>query len=155
MVCLVAQSCPTLCNPMDYSLPGSSVHGDSPGKNPGVGCYAASRNIFFFNSHSSHLELGAGKGEHCQMAEKKSGAQRGEWSIPSITQLESRPFLSQPVSRAPLPHSLSPLLSAFMSLERDLKRQALEDFKDFRLYYSSCFWKIWLICVPSAKYEDH
>ena len=26
-VCLVAQSCPTLCEPMDYSLPGSSVHG--------------------------------------------------------------------------------------------------------------------------------
>ena len=25
--CSVAQSCPTLCNPMDYSLPGSSVHG--------------------------------------------------------------------------------------------------------------------------------
>ena len=24
---LVAQSCSTLCNPMDYSLPGSSVHG--------------------------------------------------------------------------------------------------------------------------------
>ena len=23
----VAQSCPTLCDPMDYSLPGSSVHG--------------------------------------------------------------------------------------------------------------------------------
>ena len=23
----VIQSCPTLCNPMDYSLPGSSVHG--------------------------------------------------------------------------------------------------------------------------------
>ena len=22
-----AQSCPTLCDPMDYSLPGSSVHG--------------------------------------------------------------------------------------------------------------------------------
>ena len=27
--CLVAKSCPTLCNPMDYSLPGSSVHGIS------------------------------------------------------------------------------------------------------------------------------
>ena len=25
-----------LGNPMDYSLPGSSVHGDSPGKNTGV-----------------------------------------------------------------------------------------------------------------------
>ena len=24
---LVAQSCPTLCDPMDYSSPGSSVHG--------------------------------------------------------------------------------------------------------------------------------
>ena len=24
---------------MDYSLPGSSVHGDSPGKNTGVGCH--------------------------------------------------------------------------------------------------------------------
>ena len=26
-VCLVIQSCLTLCNPMDYSPPGSSVHG--------------------------------------------------------------------------------------------------------------------------------
>ena len=40
MLCLVAQSCPTLCDPMDCSLPGSSVHGDSPGKNIGVGCHA-------------------------------------------------------------------------------------------------------------------
>ena len=27
VLCLVAQSCPTLCNPMDCSLPGSSIHG--------------------------------------------------------------------------------------------------------------------------------
>ena len=27
VLCLVAQSCPTLCNPMDCNLPGSSVHG--------------------------------------------------------------------------------------------------------------------------------
>ena len=26
-VCSLTQSCPALCNPMDYSLPGSSVHG--------------------------------------------------------------------------------------------------------------------------------
>ena len=38
--CLVAQSCPTLCDPMDCSPPGTSVHGDSPGKNVGVGCHA-------------------------------------------------------------------------------------------------------------------
>ena len=30
------QSCPALCDPMDHSLPGSSVQGDSPGKNTGV-----------------------------------------------------------------------------------------------------------------------
>ena len=31
------QSCLSVCSPMDSSLPGSSVHGDSPGKNTGVG----------------------------------------------------------------------------------------------------------------------
>ena len=36
-VCLVAQSCLILCNPMDYSPSGSIVHGGSPGKNTGVG----------------------------------------------------------------------------------------------------------------------
>ena len=32
-----------LCDPMDCSLPGSSVHGDSPGKNTGVDCRAHSQ----------------------------------------------------------------------------------------------------------------
>ena len=32
VLCLVAQSCLTLCNPVNCSPPGSSVHGDSPGK---------------------------------------------------------------------------------------------------------------------------
>ena len=43
---LVAHSCPTLCNPMDCSLPGSSVHGISQGKNSGVGCHALLQGIF-------------------------------------------------------------------------------------------------------------
>ena len=34
------------CNPMDYSPPGSFVHGDSPGRNTGVGCHALLRGIF-------------------------------------------------------------------------------------------------------------
>ena len=37
-LCLGAQSCPTLCDPTDYSPPGS-VHGDSPGKSTGIGCH--------------------------------------------------------------------------------------------------------------------
>ena len=45
-MCLVAQSCPTLCDPMDCSPPGSSIHGDSPGKNTGVGCHALLQGIF-------------------------------------------------------------------------------------------------------------
>ena len=40
------QLCPTLCNTMDYSLPGSFVHEDSPGKNTGVGCHALLQGIF-------------------------------------------------------------------------------------------------------------
>ena len=44
--CLAAQSCPTLCDPMDCSPPGSSVHGDSPGKNTGVGCHSLLQEIF-------------------------------------------------------------------------------------------------------------
>ena len=46
LVCLVAQWCPTLCDPIDYSPPGSSVHGDSPVKNTGVGCHALLQEIF-------------------------------------------------------------------------------------------------------------
>ena len=38
--CLVNQLCLTLCDPVDYSPPGSSIHRDSPGKNTGVGCHA-------------------------------------------------------------------------------------------------------------------
>ena len=45
VLCLVAQSCPTLCDPMDYSPPGSSVHGDFPGQNTGVGCHALLQGI--------------------------------------------------------------------------------------------------------------
>ena len=46
VMCLVAQSCPTLCNPMNCSLPGSSDPGDSPGKNSGVGCLFLLQGIF-------------------------------------------------------------------------------------------------------------
>ena len=45
-----SQSCLTFCNPMDCSLPGSSVHGDSPGKNTGVGCRFLLQGIFLTQS---------------------------------------------------------------------------------------------------------
>ena len=43
---LVTQSLLTLCDPVDYTLPGSSVHGDSPGKNTGVSCHALLQGMF-------------------------------------------------------------------------------------------------------------
>ena len=46
VLCLIAQSCPILCDPMDCSPPGSSLHGDSPGKITGVGCHALLQGIF-------------------------------------------------------------------------------------------------------------
>ena len=45
-VCLVSQSCLTLCNLTDCSPPGSSVHGDTPGKNTGVGCHILLQGTF-------------------------------------------------------------------------------------------------------------
>ena len=43
---LIAQSCPTLWDPVDCSSPGYSIHGDSPGKNTRVGCHALLQGIF-------------------------------------------------------------------------------------------------------------
>ena len=39
VLCLVTQTCLTLCDPMDCSLPGSSGPWNSPVKNIGVGCH--------------------------------------------------------------------------------------------------------------------
>ena len=46
ITCLAVQSCSTLCDPMDCSPPGSSVLGDSPGKNTAVSCHALLQGIF-------------------------------------------------------------------------------------------------------------
>ena len=51
----VTQVCPTLCDPMDCSLPGSSVHGDSPGKNNGMGCHSLLQGIFPTQGSNPHL----------------------------------------------------------------------------------------------------
>ena len=55
MLCLVAQLCLTLCDPVDCSLPGSSVRGDSPGKNTGVGCHDLLQGIFPTQGSNSGL----------------------------------------------------------------------------------------------------
>ena len=51
----VTQSCPTLCDPMDYSLPDSSSPWDSPGKSTGVGCHFLFQGIFPTQGSNPHL----------------------------------------------------------------------------------------------------
>ena len=55
MLHFVTQSCPTLCDPMDCSLPGSSIHGDSSEKNTRVGCHALHQGTFL--TQGSNLGL--------------------------------------------------------------------------------------------------
>ena len=55
VLCLVAQSCLTLCDPMDCSPPVCSVRGDSPAKNTGVGCHALLQGIFPAQGSNLHL----------------------------------------------------------------------------------------------------
>ena len=47
----------TLCDPMNHNPPDSSVHGDSPGKNTGVGCHALPQEVFTPRdlTHISHV----------------------------------------------------------------------------------------------------
>ena len=63
---LVAQSCLTVCDPTDCGPPDSSVLGDSPGTNPGVGGHTLLQGVF--------LTQGLGLG--LKIAEK--GRQYGE-----------------------------------------------------------------------------
>ena len=87
-VCRVTQSCLTLCDPVDCSPPGSSVRGDSPGKNTGVGCHALLQGIFPTQGSNSGLPhcrwilyslttreaLRVIRGEFCRHGEPSIGA---------------------------------------------------------------------------------
>ena len=54
-MCLVTQSCPALCDSLNGSPPGSSVHGAFPSKNTGVCCHFLLQGIFLTQGSSLHL----------------------------------------------------------------------------------------------------
>ena len=54
---LATKSRSTLCNPMDYSLPGSLSPWDFPGKNTGVGCHFLPQRIFLTQGSNPCLLL--------------------------------------------------------------------------------------------------
>ena len=83
-VCFVAQLCLTLCDPVDCSPPGSSVHGDSPGKNTGVGCHALLQGIFPTQGSNPGLQ-------HCRQILYHLSHQ-GSWSQHGRYKGKSPPF---------------------------------------------------------------
>ena len=52
----VTQSCPTLCDPVDCSPPGTSIHRDFPGKNTRVGCHDFLQKIFLLGLPNPGIE---------------------------------------------------------------------------------------------------
>ena len=55
LLCLVTQSCPTLCNPMDCSPPGFSVHGILQARKLFVGCHFLLQGIFVTQGSNQSL----------------------------------------------------------------------------------------------------
>ena len=53
-ISMCAQSCLTLCDAMDCSLPGSSVHGIFPGKNTRVGYQSLLQGVFLNQGSNPH-----------------------------------------------------------------------------------------------------
>ena len=54
---LVAQSYPTLCDSMDYCLPGSSVYGIFPGKSTGICCHFLLKGSSWPRDWTLHVSL--------------------------------------------------------------------------------------------------
>ena len=79
MCVLVAESCLTFCDPMDYSPPGSSVHGEFPGQNTGVGCHALLLTQGWNLSHLLHWQVDSlPLGFLCGSAGKESSCNAGD-----------------------------------------------------------------------------
>ena len=110
VLCLVIQSCSTLCDPMDCSLPGSSVHGDSPGKNTGVSCHSLLQQIFPTQGLNPGLL-------HCRWIFLTIWATREFSSVQSLSRVWLFATLWTAARQASLSITNSQSLFKFMSIE--------------------------------------
>ena len=53
----VAQSCPILCDPMDYSLPGFAIHGIFQARVLELGCYCLLRQARLVTWKREHIRV--------------------------------------------------------------------------------------------------
>ena len=77
VLCLVTWLCPALCNPVDCSLLGSSVHGDFPSKNTRVGSLSLLQGNFLTQESNWGLL-------HCRQILYQLSYQESPRFIPSI-----------------------------------------------------------------------
>ena len=92
---LVTRSCLTLCDPMACSPPGSSVHGNSAGKNTGVGCHALLQGIL--------PTLGSNPGlSHCRRILYYLNDQGSPRILVWVASLLQKNFPTQEWNRGPL-----------------------------------------------------
>ena len=90
----VTQSCPTLCDPMDCSLPGSSVHGIFQARVLEWGAIAFSNNGILLLSHFSHVWPSATPWTAAFHAPLSMGFSRQEY-LPGILELSKSSLVAQ------------------------------------------------------------
>ena len=95
-MCSVSQSCPTLWDPMDYTLPGSSVHGIFSGKNTGVGCHFLLQGMFPTQVSNPYLFSSVQPLSRVQLfaipwtaTSQTSLSITSSWSLPNLMSIES------------------------------------------------------------------
>ena len=91
MLCLVAQWCPTMWDPMECSVAGTSVHGHSPGKDTGAGSHTFLQGIFPTQGSNTGLL-------HCKQILYHLRHQGTSWILEWVAYLFSRGS-SQPKNR--------------------------------------------------------
>ena len=115
MLCLVAQLSPTLCDPMDCSPPGSFIHGDSPGRNTGVGCQSLLQGIFptqglnpgFLNYRQILHHLATGKPRNAEVYARRKYSKHSSISfkvngeIPSFEKFFKKQILCRSLWHSP------------------------------------------------------
>ena len=156
LLCFVTQLCQILCDLMDCSLPGSSVLGDSPGKNTGVGFHALLQGIFPTQGWNPDLPHGS-RFFYCL---RHQGSPRNlEWvGIPSPEDLPDTSIKPGLLHCRRILYQLSDQESPYSLLVTHFSETITEAEKPFKNFYSRtcryftsyCFQKLACILSPNV-----
>ena len=126
-MCLVAQSCPTLCNSVDYSLSGSSVHGDSPSKNTELVCHVIHQMII------STQELNQGL-LHCRQFLYHLSHQGSPYTSSEQVEFETKSIISFLLAPQKWNNWVDNIINMFMMYRRKLLNSGFKNPKTKKLH---------------------